>query len=38
VVIVIGFANASKLQGHFGDHGGDFGAKSASEYEQQAEI
>lgn len=31
-----GFADSTKLNGHFRDHGGDFGATTPQEYEQEA--
>jgi len=32
------FATDAQLQGHFGDHGRDFGAKTPGEYQQQADT
>ena len=32
------FATDAQLQGHFGAHGGDFGAKTPAEYQQQADT
>lgn len=32
------FADQAKLQDHFARHGGDFGAKSADEYQAQANV
>jgi hypothetical protein len=39
IVAAVGkFATDAQLQSHFVDHGGDFGAKTPAEYQQQADT